>query len=100
MKVLDPGVAVKTGFSQVVDTFAGLAISMPVGRGSVNRAEAIRLAFVELSSANVRRDVPPTDTVEGEKLLEKPVSVDEIVKFAETGPVTPLSDRKSPVVCV
>ena len=75
LKTLVPGTAVTTGVLekvQVVDALAGEAISIPVGRLSVNASESAKSGLRELSMVKVRVLLPPSGTVDGAKLLENP----------------------------
>ena len=91
---LVPGTAVSGRPVQVVDALAGSAISIPVGRLSVNPRRDTGDPLRELSMVNVKVLLPPSGTVDGAKLLENPGRSVATVKSSVAVPLSgPLEVR-------
>lgn len=100
-EIVDPpagAVSVATG--QVVVALAGLAISVPEGRLSVNVGVKTVPTFAELSMVNVNVDRPPKLTEAGEKDFENPGLAATTVRSSDAVPALPIEDVKVPVVLV
>lgn len=87
---------------QVVEAFAGSAITSPTGKLSVKFNDPKADTFAVLSMVNVRVLLDPKFTVLGEKLLENPGRVDTTFKSSVAVPLLPSLEVKSSetFVCV
>jgi hypothetical protein len=98
--VLVPATAVRARV-QSVEAFAGLAISIPVGRLSVNPVKIEKKSWLEeLSMVKLKVLLPPRGTELGTKFLENPGRVDTTFKSSVAGPLLPSLEVKAPEVLV